>query len=88
MLKYAFLKVYVSVLLVITQCWSYYIWKRFIYITNETILAFAVFIEFERNGSRKKTRVDLRNGIVSKSDESISVFLVHFHLYYNTKPFC
>ena len=51
-LKYVFLKAYVSVLLVIPWCWSYYIWKRFIYITNETILAFAVFIEFERNGSK------------------------------------
>ena len=46
-------KVYVSVLLDIPWCWSYYIWERFIYITNETILAFAVFLEFERNGSKK-----------------------------------
>ena len=52
-LKYVFLKVYVSVLLDIPWYWSYYIWKRFIYITNETLLAFAVFIEFERNGSKK-----------------------------------
>ena len=66
----------------------YYIWERFIYITNETILAFAVFLEFERNDSKKLTQADLRNGIVSKSDESISVLLVHFHLLYNTKLFC
>ena len=32
----------------ISWCWSYYIWKRFIYITNETILAFSVFIDFFR----------------------------------------
>ena len=50
--KYVLFKVYVSVLLVIPWCWFYYIWKRFIYITNETILAFVVFIEFERNGSK------------------------------------